>query len=55
VSRYFVICREDNKPDGSKGKYVLARQQTTQSVELAREYAKTLHPAREPIILMEVK
>ena len=55
MSRHFIICREDNKPDGSKGRYVLARQLSTESIELAREYALTLHPAREPIILKEVK
>ena len=53
--RYFVICREDNRPDGSKGRYVLATQRFTSSLELAREYTKTLHPGREPIILKEVK
>lgn len=55
MARYFVICRQDNDRDGSKGRYVLARQISAESVELARELANTLHPAREPIILMEVK
>lgn len=49
----YVICREDTRPDGSKGKYVLATSQTFEDWDDADTYAKTVNSSREPKVLAD--
>lgn len=48
---YVVICREDRKPDGTKGRYVLGTRTVFTNEEQAECYAKTIHGSREPIVV----
>ena len=54
MTNYYVICREDDNRDGSKGKYVLATSRTFVTFDLAEDFAESINPKREPKILMEV-
>lgn len=49
----FVICREDTRQDGSKGKYVLATSRSFDDWDDAKEYSDTINTSREPKILMD--
>ncbi len=51
---YYVICRGDTRPDGSKGKYILATSRTFDSWYDAEKYADTVNSSREPKILMDL-
>lgn len=51
---YYVACRDDRRPDGTKGRYVMSSRTFTQLRD-AVEYKKSISPSREPMILVEVK
>lgn len=48
---YVVICRDDVKPDGSKGDYVRATRTLFADAEDAARYASTVNASREPRIV----
>lgn len=48
---HIVICRDDAKPDGSPGDYQIATRTVFEGREAAEAYAKTLSPARTPIVV----
>jgi hypothetical protein len=50
---YYVICREDTRADGSKGKYVLATSRSFGDWDKANTYTGTINSSREPKVLME--
>ena len=54
MTNYYVICREDDNRDGSKGKYVLATSRTFTHYSDAEGFAEGISPKREPKILLEV-
>lgn len=49
----YVICREDTRQDGSKGKYVLATSRSFEVWHKAKEYAGTIDSSREPKVLLD--
>jgi len=49
----YVICREDTRSDGSKGKYVLATSRSFDTWREALEYSDTVNPSREPKVLAD--
>jgi len=49
----YVICREDTRQDGSKGKYVLATSRSFDNWCDAEEYSDTINPSREPKVLAD--
>ncbi len=51
---YYVICRGDTRPDGSKGKYVLATSRNFNSWSEADTYAGTVSSSREPKVLADL-
>lgn len=51
IPLYFVLCREDTKPDGSPGKYVVATQRPLLSLETAQNYAASISPSRVPLVV----
>ena len=50
---YYVICREDTRDDGSKGKYVLATSRSFEDWDAANTYAQTVNSSREPKVLAD--
>ena len=54
MTNYFVICREDDNEDGSKGKYVLASSTMFTFFGDAEKFAEGIDSKREPKILLEV-
>lgn len=53
---YFVICRLDRGLNGQKGRYALCKASDVPFATRrdAEAYAKTINPAREPIVLKAV-
>ena len=51
---YYVICREDLKPNGTKGDYALVRREGFDTLREARAYARTISGSREPKVLKAV-
>lgn len=49
----YVICREDTRQDGSKGKYVLATSRSFDGWYDAKKYSDTIDPSREPKVLLD--
>jgi hypothetical protein len=49
----FVICREDTRQDGSKGKYVMATSRSFDCWDTAEKYAGTIDSSREPKVLAD--
>jgi hypothetical protein len=49
----YVICREDTRSDGSKGKYVLATSRAFDTWDDAEEYSDTVDTSREPKVLAD--
>jgi len=49
----YVICREDTRSDGSKGKYVLATSRSFDDWYDAKEYSDTIDPSREAKVLLD--
>lgn len=50
-SSYVVICRDDVKPDGSPGDYVLATRRVFENAKLAQEYAGSINASRAPLVV----
>jgi hypothetical protein len=49
----YVICREDTRQDGSKGKYVLATSRSFDTWDDAEKYSDTINSSREPKVLAD--
>lgn len=54
VGFYKVVCREDSKPDGTPGKYVLATQRDFPTEQKAIKYARSVSPSRMPMVVLVV-
>lgn len=50
---YYVICRNDRKPDNEPGDYALATRQTFSTLVAAWHYADGVSTSREPKVLLE--
>ena len=50
---YYVICRGDTRPDGSKGKYILATSRSFGDWDEAKKYSGTIDPSRESKVLLD--
>lgn len=48
---FFVVCRDDDKPDGSQGDYKLATSRVFASYPIANHYAQGISIWREAIVL----
>jgi hypothetical protein len=46
-----IVCREDTKPDGSPGDFVLATRQVFTDMFKALKYGQSISPSREPHLL----
>ncbi|HEY6207515.1 MAG TPA: hypothetical protein VIW28_00520 [Gemmatimonadales bacterium] len=51
---YTVLCRADRKPDGSKGRYEVARSEPFETLDAAVTYARGISESREPRIVEDV-
>ena len=51
VVTYVVVCRDDRKPDGSKGDYTLATRRAFALREDAEAYARGLSESLDPIVV----
>jgi hypothetical protein len=54
MTTYYVACRDDRRPDGTKGRYVMSSRTFT-SIQEAATYKKSISSSRDPMILVEVK
>lgn len=50
---FLVLCREDTRPDGSPGDYVVTAKRSGpfDSVKDALHYAKSISPSRHPLVV----
>jgi hypothetical protein len=48
---FFIICRDDDKEDGTPGEYVLATRKTFATREEAEKLAAPIAPGRLPIVV----
>ncbi len=53
-SPFNVLCREDMRPDGTLGNYVLATSRHFATKDEAIHYAKSVAPSRFPIVVQTV-
>ncbi|OHD23798.1 MAG: hypothetical protein A2Y38_17055 [Spirochaetes bacterium GWB1_59_5] len=49
--RCIVVCREDRKPDGTKGDYTLATRTVFENAVAAQRYAGGISDSRDPIVV----
>jgi hypothetical protein len=55
MPRFFVICRDDVKYDGTPGDFVFATHSYFTTLEAAKRFAATCAPSREAFVLEQHK
>ena len=51
---YRVMCREDSQDDGTPGKYVPATSREFDQADKAIDFARSIAPSRDPIVVQVI-